>query len=274
MNCTRWVSSCRQTQSRKSVGSTPSSRSTWTMLGATSSSRPAGSWNGSNWPSTREPRKPSSSPTSAPVTRDPIARPSGPGAPFFDEILSTSGVRMVAKPSALACTQPARSTTRTGAVRSPALRPVKSRTRPVDLSASARSSATAASAWAREISGPSPANRDPIRTARSQSIIAVGPVGSGRGSGCSLMREPYAATPSPAEELFAPTCAFLRPNRALLRADPCVACGADPVSQRAIAAVTVSRSSGRHRGRRPCRRGWRGRRGCPRAGPCRRAARR
>ena len=43
VNCTRCVSSCRHTQSRKSVGSTPSSRSTWTMFGATSSSRPDGS---------------------------------------------------------------------------------------------------------------------------------------------------------------------------------------------------------------------------------------
>ena len=40
VNWTRWVSSCRQTQSRKSVGSTWSSRSTCTMFGATRSSRP------------------------------------------------------------------------------------------------------------------------------------------------------------------------------------------------------------------------------------------
>ena len=42
------------------------------MFGATSSSRPAGSWNGSNWPSTL-PAKPSSSPTSPPATREPTA---------------------------------------------------------------------------------------------------------------------------------------------------------------------------------------------------------
>ena len=53
VNCTRWVSSCRQTQSRKSCGSASSSRSACTMFGATSSSRPCSpgaSWNGSNWP--------------------------------------------------------------------------------------------------------------------------------------------------------------------------------------------------------------------------------
>ena len=79
VNCTRWVSSCRHTQSRKSCGSAPSSRSTCTMLGATSSSRPDGSKNGSNWPSTLPARKPSSAPTSAPVTREPTARASPVG---------------------------------------------------------------------------------------------------------------------------------------------------------------------------------------------------
>ena len=73
VNCTRWVSSCRHTHSRKSVGSASSSRSTCTMFGATSSSRPSGSWNGSNWPSTLPPRNPSRPPTSAPVTWEPTA---------------------------------------------------------------------------------------------------------------------------------------------------------------------------------------------------------
>ena len=41
-NWVRWVTSCRQTQSRKSPGSTSSSRSVATMFGATSVSRPAG----------------------------------------------------------------------------------------------------------------------------------------------------------------------------------------------------------------------------------------
>ena len=45
-------------------------------------------------------------------------------APFFAVTLSTIGARSVAKPSALAWIQPGRSTTRTGAVRSPASSPV------------------------------------------------------------------------------------------------------------------------------------------------------
>ena len=65
-----------------------------------------GSWNGSNWPSTLPARKPSSRPTSAPVTLEPTARDSPDGAPFFSVSLSTIGPRTVAKPSALACTQP------------------------------------------------------------------------------------------------------------------------------------------------------------------------
>ncbi len=109
VNCTRWVSSCRQTQSRKSCGSAWSSRSTCTMLGATSSSRPSGSWNGSNWPSTFDARKPSTLPTSAPVTLEPMAAVSPVGG-FFSVSLSTIGASSVANASALACTQLARST--------------------------------------------------------------------------------------------------------------------------------------------------------------------
>ncbi len=124
VNCTRCVSSCRHTHSRKSAGSTCSSRSTWTMFGATSSSRPWGAWKGSNWPSTLLARKPSSSPTSAPVTRDPTARETPLGAPFLSDSLSITGPRTVEKPSALACTHPRRSTTSTGAVRSSATSPV------------------------------------------------------------------------------------------------------------------------------------------------------
>ncbi len=66
VNWVRWVSSCRHTQRRKSAGSTPSSRSIMTMLGATSVSRPAGASvaaasgsggrNSSYWPSTRPAR--------------------------------------------------------------------------------------------------------------------------------------------------------------------------------------------------------------------------
>ena len=64
-------------------------------------------WNGSNWPSTLPARKPSSRPTSAPVTREPTAWASPEGWPFFSASLSTTGARILAKPSALAWTQPA-----------------------------------------------------------------------------------------------------------------------------------------------------------------------
>ena len=84
VNCTRWVSSCRQTQSRKSLASTSSSRSAWTMLGATSSSRPdrrrPSVVKGSNWPSTLPARKPSRAPTSRPVMREPTAAVMPPGS--------------------------------------------------------------------------------------------------------------------------------------------------------------------------------------------------
>ena len=103
--------------------------------------------------------------------REPIASVSGPGAPFFSWSLSISGAITVAKPSAFACTQPGRSTTRTGAVRSVATRPVNSRTSGVERSAPARSSSTASTASLRLTCGPSPTRRDPTLTARSQSTI-------------------------------------------------------------------------------------------------------
>ena len=53
--------------------------------------RRGASWNGSNWPSTLEPRKPSMAPSSTPVIREPIASASGDGAPFFSCSLSISG---------------------------------------------------------------------------------------------------------------------------------------------------------------------------------------
>ena len=77
------------------------------------------------------------------------------------------------KASALAWIQPGRSTTRTGAVWSAATRPVKSRTSAVERSAPARSSATASSASAARDRGPSPASREAMRTARSQSTISA-----------------------------------------------------------------------------------------------------
>ncbi|BAU84242.1 hypothetical telomeric sfiI 20 protein 3 [Streptomyces laurentii] len=126
VNWVRWVSSWRQTQRRKSRGVTSSSRSTWTMLGATSSSRPpppaaagrsrvAGA-KVSYWPRMREARKDRSMPSSTPVTLPPTAlRTAPPGVPERrSRILSSSGVRSSRKPATLALTQPARSTTRTG----------------------------------------------------------------------------------------------------------------------------------------------------------------
>ncbi|CAM5391439.1 hypothetical protein SGLAM104S_00548 [Streptomyces glaucescens] len=126
MNCVRWVSSCRHTQSRKSCGGTSSSRSTWTMFGATSSSRPpppapagrsrvAGA-KVSYWPRTREARKDSSMPSSTPVTLPPTApRTAPPGElPRRSCIFSSSGRRISRKPATFARTQPGRSTTRTG----------------------------------------------------------------------------------------------------------------------------------------------------------------
>jgi hypothetical protein len=140
------------------------------MLGATSNSRPWGSWNGSNWPSTLPARNPSSPPTSAPVTFAPTLRPIPLGG-LLAAIFSIIGRVATAKPSALACTQPGRSTTRIGAVTSGASSPVNSRTSPVERCAPARSSATASSASARLTTGPSPASLDPSATARPQSII-------------------------------------------------------------------------------------------------------
>ena len=81
------------------------------------------------------------------------------------------GASMIENASVLACTQPGRSTTSTGAVRSAAARPVNSRTSPVERSAAARSSATAAAASSAVTTGPCPATRLPRATARSQSTI-------------------------------------------------------------------------------------------------------
>ena len=92
------------------------------------------------------------------------------------------------KPSALACTQPGRSTTSTGAVPRGALSPVNSRTSPVLRSAPARSSATASSASVRVTVGPSPASIDPIETASPQSTIGGPASGSTRSSRSIVMR--------------------------------------------------------------------------------------
>ena len=68
-NCTRWVTSCRQTHSRKSAGTTRSCRSTAITLGYTSSSSPPLSANGSYWPRMPDETNASTAPVWAPVTR-------------------------------------------------------------------------------------------------------------------------------------------------------------------------------------------------------------
>ena len=124
VNWTRCVSSCKHTHSRKSDGSASSWRSTCTMFGATSNSRPCGSENGSNCPRTRDARKPSSAPTSAPVTREPMACVIPLGGPFFAASFAATGSMIFANPSALAWIQAGRSMTSTGAVSGGASSPV------------------------------------------------------------------------------------------------------------------------------------------------------
>ncbi len=184
VNCVRCVSSCRQTQSRKSCGSTSSSRSTWTMLGATRSSRPppfspagrsreAGA-KVSYWPRTREDMKDSSMPTSTPVTLPPTApRTAPPGVPLRRScILSSSGLSSSRKPATLARTQPGRSTTRTGVSCAPASPSrVKPRTCSSEALACLRSSVTTARASSRLTSGPGRTKRVAVATARFQSTI-------------------------------------------------------------------------------------------------------
>ncbi len=125
--------------------------------------------------------KPSRPPTSAAVIREPTACVNGPGLPRRSATESMIGVRSEANPSAFAWIQAGRSTTRTGAVRSPASRPVNARTYAVDRSAPARSSATVAAASSSLTTGPAPASRDPNVTASCQSTISVVMVRSLRG---------------------------------------------------------------------------------------------
>lgn len=126
VNCVRCVSSCRHTHRRKSWGSTSSSRSTWTMFGATRRSlpppfSPAGSSlvagaKVSYCPRTRDDRNDSSMPSSTPVTLPPTApRTAPPGVvPRRSCILSSRGFRSSRNPATFARTQPGRSTTRMG----------------------------------------------------------------------------------------------------------------------------------------------------------------
>ena len=132
VNCTRWVSSCRHTQSRKSCGSTSSWRSAWTMLGATSRSRPPSplgpSQNGSNWPRTLLDMNDISAPSSAPLIFSPTTRLIPDGALLAAASLAMTGSIMTLNVSRLASIQRGRSTTRTGAVADVAWRSLNSRT--------------------------------------------------------------------------------------------------------------------------------------------------
>ena len=169
-NCSRCVSSCRQTHIRKSCGSASSSRSACTMLGATSSSRPAPPpAKGSNCPSTLCARNASSPPTSSPVTREPTARAQGV-TPLTVASRSSSGSARTAKPSTLACTHRARSTTSTGVRLGSASSPVKLETCSRERAAARRSPATASSASSAETTGPGRTSDWPALTARSQSM--------------------------------------------------------------------------------------------------------
>ncbi len=172
VNCTRWVTSCRQTQSRKSVGSTRSWRSTLTMFGATSSNWPSGRSKNSNWPSTLPDRKPTIAPAWTPVTRPPTASPKEPTLPALLS-RSTSGVMTVFMPAVLTSIQPCRSTTRVSAVTGGSLSSVISATWPAATSASSYSWATTASAAARSVGGGDGLSRLAVLAASSQLMSAA-----------------------------------------------------------------------------------------------------
>ena len=121
------------------------------MFGATSSSRPPAVPKISYCPSTCEDRKASSAPACTPVTREPIAVASGPGArTAWRSSASTSGVSSADMPPVLASIQPGRSTTAIGRGPPGAGRmPVRSATWATATAAASRSSATTAAASAR-----------------------------------------------------------------------------------------------------------------------------
>ena len=106
VNCTRWVSSCRHTHSRKSCGSTSSSRSTCDDVRG-DEQQPAGcpaAVNGSYWPSTlrrqeaRARRRPR-----APVTREPTAATTRRAARCADAARASRRRARRGSPSTLAC---------------------------------------------------------------------------------------------------------------------------------------------------------------------------
>ena len=105
-----------------------------------------------------------------------------------DAACRRSGASTVAKPSAFACTQPARSTTRTGAVRSAASSPVKSRTSPVERFAPvAELGDRRGGLGAGDLAGRRRRSGSPSDTARSQSTIPA--------PGCEVMRATVPAPP-------------------------------------------------------------------------------
>src|SRR5680860_461408 len=127
--------------------------------------------------------KPSSAPTSSPVTREPMASAIAFGEPFFACTFSSSVDITWANPSTFAWIQPGRSTISKGAVRavpSGATSPVNSRTRGVERSAPARSSATTADT---KMSGPVPA----ISAAEAAAVLAELRAGAERST--PLVRE-------------------------------------------------------------------------------------
>ena len=182
-NCTRWVCSWRQTQSRKSSGSTLISRSTEMMFGATRSSRPAAgavefsasAEKGSYWPRTLLERKarmaPSWLPVMAPLT---LAAPGFRVPRRPSSIFSIAGWSMTAKLWVLALAQEARSTTRTEESRRSraASRPVMSWTCGTEMSAMSRRLSTAAPISADPRVGPAGVRRAAVEAASSQLIRA------------------------------------------------------------------------------------------------------
>ncbi len=182
-NWTRCVCSCRQTQSLKSSGGTWSSRSTATMLGATSSSRPpagalepsASAAKGSYWPRTLLDRNARTAPSWLPVMAPLTLAAAGLTLPRrLSSILSMAGLSITAKLCVLALAQLARSTTRTEESRRSraASRPVISWTYGTEASARRRRLSTASPISAGLSVGPADASRAAVDAARSQLIRA------------------------------------------------------------------------------------------------------
>ncbi len=170
VNCTRWVSSCMHTHSRKSAGSTPSSRSTWTRLGATSMSRGVPPGARSYWPSTLPDMKASRAPASPPVTLPPKARMASVGGFFWwSTSLPNTGSIKADIESALRAIQVGRSTTTAAGASPGACRRAVSATGCWACSVAWRTSATTWAASAAVTLGPGGTSRAPVALANSQS---------------------------------------------------------------------------------------------------------